>query len=57
VKIISADERLAERNGPKVLITGPSGIGKTTLLHTLAPELLANALFIDIEAGDIAVAT
>jgi len=56
MKIITADERLKEPGGPKILIDGLSGIGKTSLLRTLHAELLASTLFIDIEAGDIAVA-
>jgi hypothetical protein len=55
MKIITADERLKERSGAKILIVGPSGVGKTSLLRTLKAELLASTLFIDIEAGDIAV--
>jgi DNA polymerase III delta prime subunit len=55
VRIISADERLAETHLPKILIAGEAGIGKTSLLRTLAPELLKRTLFIDIEAGDLAV--
>ena len=55
MKIITADERLAERSGPKILIVGPSGVGKTSLLRTIRAELLASTLFFDIEAGDIAV--
>ena len=50
--IISADQRLAEQRGIKGVILGKSGIGKTTLLLTLAPE---NTLFMDMEAGDLAV--
>ena len=37
MKIISADERLRERRGAKVLILGPAGVGKTSLLRTLDP--------------------
>lgn len=51
-RIITADERLAEERGPKVLIAGPSGVGKTTLLRTVDP---ASWLFLDLEAGDLAV--
>ena len=50
--IIGADQRLAERRGAKILITGPSGVGKTSLLRTLDPE---HSLFVDVEAGDLAV--
>jgi DNA polymerase III delta prime subunit len=56
MKIITADERLKEAGGAKILIVGPSGVGKTSLLRTLSQELLASTLFIDIEAGDLAVA-
>jgi hypothetical protein len=52
MKIISADERLAERRGVKMLIVGPTGVGKTSLLQTLDP---ASTLFVEIEAGDLSV--
>lgn len=52
LKIISADERAAERGGVKALILGPYGIGKTSLLRTLDPDA---TLFVDGEAGDLAV--
>jgi hypothetical protein len=55
MKIFTADQRLAEKNGPKILIVGPSGVGKTSLLRTLSSEMLASTLFVDIEAGDIAI--
>ena len=50
--IIDADQRLAERRGAKILLAGPSGVGKTSQLRTLDP---ASVLFLDIEAGDLAV--
>jgi len=56
MKIITADQRLAEKGGAKILIDGLSGVGKTSLLRTLSAEMLASTLFIDIEAGDLAVA-
>jgi len=56
LKIIPADQRLAEKSGAKILVVGPSGVGKTSLLRTLSAEMLASTLFIDIEAGDLAVA-
>ena len=56
MKILGADERLAQKAGAKILIIGPSGVGKTSLLRTLDQAMLSSTLFVDIEAGDIAVA-
>ncbi len=51
-KLITAEERLAEKRGIKGLINGRYKIGKTSLLWTLdAPS----TLFMDLEAGDLAV--
>ena len=50
--IITADERLREKKGVKLVLLGKSGIGKTTQLKTLAE---ATTLFVDLEAGDLAV--
>lgn len=52
LRIISADERMAQNKGVKALIVGPAGVGKTTLLRTLDPT---TTLFLDLEAGDLAV--
>jgi hypothetical protein len=51
-KIITAEQRLAQRTGIKGAIFGPSGIGKTSLLHTLNA---GTTLFVDLEAGDLAI--
>lgn len=52
LKIISADERLKQVKGAKILIVGMPGIGKTSLLKTVDP---ASTLFLDFESGDLAV--
>jgi hypothetical protein len=56
MKIVTADERLKEHSGAKILVVGPSGVGKTSLLRTMRAEPLASTLLVDIEAGDIAIA-
>ena len=45
MRIIGADERLNEPRGVKFLIEGPTGVGKTSQLHTL-PEP-SRVLFLD----------
>jgi hypothetical protein len=55
LRLITATARLAEPRGPKILVVGPPGVGKTTLLTTLSPSALPSTLFIDAEAGDIAI--
>jgi hypothetical protein len=50
-KIITVDERLKEQTGVKMIVVGPYGIGKTTLLKTLDVPTLC----IDLEAGLLAV--
>lgn len=52
LKIITADARMQEERGPKILIAGQPGIGKTSLLRTVPA---AKTLFVDLEAGDLAV--
>lgn len=50
--LILAEQRLAEARGIKGVITGISGVGKTSQLLTLIAE---RTLFIDLEAGDLAI--
>jgi len=50
--IISAEQRLAEKRGVKLVLLGKAGIGKTTQLKTL-PE--SSTLFVDCESGDLSV--
>lgn len=52
MKIITADQRLANKAGIKGIIVGPAGIGKTSLLYTLDP---ATTLFVNAEAGELSV--
>jgi hypothetical protein len=52
IRIITADERLREVRGIKGVLTGTSGIGKTTQLLTLDPQ---RTLFLNLEAGELAV--
>src|SRR6516162_9557266 len=51
-KIIPAAAHNTAPRGAKMLIVGPTGIGKTSLLRGLNPT---ETLFVDIEAGDLAV--
>jgi hypothetical protein len=55
MRLISAAERIAERRGAKILMLGPSGVGKTWQLRTLSAEMLASTMLIDAEAGDLAI--
>ncbi len=52
LRIITADERLAQNRGVKGVITGPSGIGKTSLAWTLDAD---TTLFLNAEAGDLSL--
>ncbi len=52
LRIITADERLAQNRGVKGVITGPSGIGKTSLAWTLDAS---TTLVLNAEAGDLSL--
>jgi len=52
LNIITAEQRMAEKRGHKMVICGQSGVGKTTLARTLDPD---KTLFMDLEAGDTAI--
>ncbi|WP_338148319.1 ATP-binding protein [Neoroseomonas eburnea] len=51
-RIITADQRMAEQRGIKGVLTGISGIGKTSQLWTLDA---GRTLFVNLEAGELAV--
>jgi AAA domain len=46
---------LPKKAAPRFWSSVPSGVGKTSLLRTMSASTLASTLFVDIEAGDIAV--
>lgn len=50
--IQTAEERAAQQTGVKLVVLGPSGIGKTSLVWSLPP---AETLVIDMEAGMLAL--
>ena len=52
LNIITAEQRLNEKKGHKLVVCGPSGVGKTSLARTLDPS---KTLFMDLEAGDAAI--
>jgi hypothetical protein len=49
MRIVSAEERLRETRGAKVLLLGPPGVGKTWQARTTDPK---RSLIVDAEAGD-----
>jgi hypothetical protein len=56
MKLITAQERLAEPRGISALIVGPTGVGKTSLVGTLFPETLGKTLYADSEKGEFPIA-
>jgi hypothetical protein len=55
MNLLSASDRLAELRGPKALIVGLPGVGKTSLLSTLPFEALSSTVLVDAEAGDLPI--
>ena len=52
LNIITAEQRLNEKKGHKLVVCGPSGVGKTSLARTLDTS---KTLFMGLEAGDAAI--
>jgi hypothetical protein len=55
MRLLAADERVAEPRGASILIVGQPGAGKTSLLRTLSSTALASTLFADCDGGDLSV--
>ena len=51
-QIITPEARLSEPVGARILILGPNGVGKTSLLRTLDSS---TAIFVDVEHGSLAI--
>jgi hypothetical protein len=51
--LVSPEQRRAESHGAHVLLLGPFGVGKTSLVRTLDPRA---TIFANIENGDLAIA-
>jgi hypothetical protein len=56
LKLITAEQRLAEKLGVTVLIVGPTGVGKTSQLGTLGATAFPTTLHVDVESGGLPVA-
>ena len=54
--IITADQRLREKKGVKLVLLGKSGIGKTSLLWTLNPDTTPYIFFVADGTGGHAFA-
>jgi AAA domain len=55
MRLLTADERIAETRGANILIVGQPGAGKTSLPRTLNSTALASTLFVDCDFGDLSV--
>jgi AAA domain len=55
LRLLTADMRRAEKRGPKVLIVGEPGVGKTYLHRTMSPTALASLQLLEAEAGDLPI--
>jgi hypothetical protein len=53
MQIVSGSTRAGKEHSAKILLLGPTGVGKTSLLRGLDPD---SVLFVDVEAGGLAVA-
>ena len=53
LNIITAEQRMAEKKGHKIVVCGQSGVGKTTLARTLDKDAVGTPVFTSFVFEDV----